>query len=316
MMSERVMSDRTLAAVSLRPRNADDLGLRRALSDRLLPLLVAAMAFLAVLALAGAVAARGLAAHWRSDAAALLTVQVPQPDAPGEAAAAGLSRAAAVERSLAGEPGVLSARRLTADEVSALLGPWLGTDAKILALTLPAVFEVHAAAASVATSLSARLQTMASGTLVEANGVWFDRLGALAGSLQACAALALVLVAFVATAVVAVATRAGIAARRDAIEIVHGLGATDGMIAGRFAARLTMLTFAGALAGVLGAVPMLLVIASLTAPFSSAPAVGSTLAARLPAVLWAALPTLPFAAGCIGWVTAQVTVRAWLSVLP
>ncbi len=133
---------------------------------------------------------------------------------------------------------------------------------------------------------------------------------------RACAALALALVAFVATAVVAVATRAGIAARRDAIEIVHGLGATDGMIAGRFAARLTLLTFAGALAGVLGAVPILLVIASLTAPFAAVPAAGVALAARLPAVLWAALPTLPLAAGCIGWVTAQVTVRAWLSVLP
>jgi cell division transport system permease protein len=310
------MSERTLSAVSLRPRNADDLGLRRALSDRLLPLLVAAMAFLAVLALAGAVAARGLAAHWRGDAAALLTVQVPKPDATGEAAAGGLTRAAAVERSLAGEPGVLSARRLSAEEVAALLAPWLGTDTKTLALTLPAVFEVHVAAASVASSLSSRLQTMASGTLVEANGVWFDRLGALAGSLQACAALALALVAFVATAVVAVATRAGIAARRDAIEIVHGLGATDGMIAGRFAARLTLLTFAGALAGVLVAVPMLLVIASLTAPFATVPAAGAALAARLPAVLWAALPTLPLAAGCIGWVTAQVTVRAWLSILP
>ena len=38
---------------SLRPSGFDELGLRRALSDRMLPLLVAAMAFLAALALAG-----------------------------------------------------------------------------------------------------------------------------------------------------------------------------------------------------------------------------------------------------------------------
>ncbi len=310
------MAEPASATVSLRPRHADDLGLRRALSDRLLPLLVAAMAFLAVLALGGAVAARGLAAHWRGDAAALLTVQVPRPDGAGGAGAGGLTRVTAVGRALAGEPGVLSARRLATAEIEALLSPWLGGDTSGLALTLPAVFEVHAARASVAADLSARLQTLAPGTLVEANGVWFDRLGALAGSLQACAALALALVAFVATAVVAVATRAGIAARRDSIEIVHGLGATDGMIAGRFAARLTALTFAGAAAGVLGAVPILLVIASLTAPFASVHAAGGTLAARLPAVLWASLPTLPFAAGCIGWVTAQLTVRAWLAALP
>jgi len=310
------MAEHTLPAVSLRPRQADDLGLRRALSDRLLPLLVAAMAFLAVLALGGAVAARGLAAHWRGDAAALLTVQVPQPEGAGGAGAGGLTRAAAVERALAGEAGVLSARRLTHAEIEALLSPWLGGDTSGLAMTLPAVFEVHAATSSVTADLSARLQTLAPGTLVEANGVWFDRLGALAGSLQACAALALALVAFVATAVVAVATRAGIAARRDAIEIVHGLGATDGMIAGRFAARLTVLTFAGALTGVLGAVPILLIIAALTAPFASAQAAGAEIASRLPLVLWAALPTLPLTAGCIGWVTAQLTVRAWLAALP
>ena len=38
---------------SLRPSGFDELGLRRALSDRMLPVLVAAMAFLASLALAG-----------------------------------------------------------------------------------------------------------------------------------------------------------------------------------------------------------------------------------------------------------------------
>ncbi len=46
----------------LRPARFDDLGLRRALSDRLLPALVAAMTFLAALTLAGVVGAP----PWRS----------------------------------------------------------------------------------------------------------------------------------------------------------------------------------------------------------------------------------------------------------
>jgi len=91
---------------SLRPRGSDDLGLRRALSDRLLPLLVAAMVFLAALAMAGAIAAAGLAAHWRGGAASLLTVQVPQPE----------GRAEAVALVLAHTPG-LTTRRLDAAEV-------------------------------------------------------------------------------------------------------------------------------------------------------------------------------------------------------
>ena len=44
----------------LRPARFDDLGLRRALGDRMLPLLVAAMTFLAALALAGSAAAAAL----------------------------------------------------------------------------------------------------------------------------------------------------------------------------------------------------------------------------------------------------------------
>ena len=48
----------------------------------MLPFLVAAMAFLAALALAGWVGAATLARHWQHGAGASLTVQVPQPTDP------------------------------------------------------------------------------------------------------------------------------------------------------------------------------------------------------------------------------------------
>ena len=298
---------------SLRPRGSDDLGLRRALSDRLLPLLVAAMVFLAALAMAGAIAAAGLAAHWRGGAAPLLTVQVPQPE----------GRAEAVALVLEHTPG-LTTRRLDAAEVADLLRPWLGQDAARLSLNLPAVFEVRTdpVTGPQAAQFDAALERAAPGTLVERNGAWFARLVALAGSLQACAALAVVLVACVGAAVVAVAARAGLAARRDAIEIVHGLGATHGMIASRFAGRVTLLAFLGALLGVAMAVPVLLGLASLTAPFQAQTLAASaqddpgSLFAALPPLLWELLPALPVSAALIGWVTTQITVRTWLARLP
>jgi cell division transport system permease protein len=308
-------------ARSLRPARADDLGLRRALSDRLLPLLVAAMIFLAALALAGALAAAGLAQHWRTGASSMMMVQVPQP----EILAAGGTRAAIVAQVLAGAPGVAASRRLTQSEIAALLRPWLGDDAARLSLPLPALFEVRLSSAAAGTaSLAAALQQAAPGTLVERNGVWLTRLADLVRSLQACAALALLVVAFVATAVTAIATRAGLSARRDAIEIVHGLGATDGMIAGQFAGRVTVLALGGAVLGVVLAVPVLLGLATLAAPFL--PSAGSpsapdavlpvTLFAALPPALWVALIVLPLLAAAIGWVTAQGTVRVWLARLP
>ena len=87
----------------LRPARFDDLGLRRALGDRMLPLLVAAMTFLAALALAGSAAAAALVRHWQEGAAAALTVQVPHR--PIRPPAAGGTRLEAVLAALRATPG-------------------------------------------------------------------------------------------------------------------------------------------------------------------------------------------------------------------
>jgi len=305
----------------LRPARLDDLGLRRAVGDRMLPLLVAAMAFLAALALAGSVGAASLAQHWQEGAGSALTVQVPQPTD-----ATRLDRVIALLR---GTPGIATARALTDAELTELLRPWLGSGAAHMSLPLPAVIEVHLAGAGPdLDALAARLEAAAPGTLLESHGVWVARLSALARSLQACAWAALLVVAAVAAAVVAVATRAGLSARREAIEIVHGLGATDGYIAGRFAHRATTLAAIGGAVGAAAALPVLLLLADLAAPFASmtaaAPAwrTDSAIAAvldrltALPATLWLALPGLPVVASMIGFVTAQGTVRRWLRQLP
>ena len=297
----------------LRRGRFDDLGLRRALSDRLLPALVAAMTFLAALTFAGVLAASGMAEHWRQGAAAVLTVQVPhaKADAGGSAR---LDRATALLR---GTPGITRVRVLPDEELADLLRPWLGTGAQAMSLPLPAVIEVRLAPGETELpgTLQARLDAAAPGSFVESHGVWLQRLTTLARSLQACALAALLLVAGVAAAVVAVATRAGLAARRDAIEIVHGLGASDSFIANRFAQRATLLAVSGACIGAIAALPVLLALASLAAPFGVTEAAPGVVP-RLPVALWAALPGLPAAAAAIGWVTAQATVRRWLRRLP
>ncbi|MBS0558981.1 MAG: cell division protein FtsX [Proteobacteria bacterium] len=306
----------------MRPAGFDELGLRRAVSDRMLPFLVGAMAFLAALALGGWVAAAGLARHWQLGAAAAMTVQVPRPSEP--AAQGGGTRVERVVTLLNSTPGIAEAQALTEDQLGDLLRPWLGAGVERLAIPLPAVIQVHLTEDGPdMTALDRRLAAAAPGTLTEAHGVWIARLSALARSLQACAGVALLVVAAVAVAVVAVATRSGLAARRDAIEIVHGLGATDGFIAARFAARATMLATLGAAAGALAALPVLLGLAQLSAPFgipadaaAGADDAAANLLAALPPGLWVALPLLPLSAGAIGFLAAQATVRRWLRRLP
>ena len=307
-----------MRTLSLRPAGFDELGLRRALSDRVLPFLVAAMALLAALALAGWDGAAALARHWQQGAGEALTVQVPQPGDPAsEGNGTRLDRVLALLR---GSPGIAAANPLTTQQLDALLQPWLGAASDKLAVPLPAVIAVRLAQSTIDTApLAARLDAAAPGTLTESHDVWIRRLARLSRSLQACAGMALLLVAAVAAAVIAVATRAGLAARREAIEIVHGLGATDAYIAVRFAGRATLLAATGGIAGALVALPVLLTLSLLAAPFAHAPTLPSTpeeALAALPLALWLALPALPCAAAAIGFLTAQGTVRWWLRRLP
>ena len=301
----------------LRPARFDELGLKRALTARMLPFMVAAMAFLAALTLAGWVGVASLARHWQEGAGTSLTVQVPEPRNP--ASQGGENRIRRVLDLLSGTPEVADAHALSDDELGDLLRPWLGTGSERTALPLPAVIAVRLANPDAdLAALGRRLDGVAPGTLMEAHDIWIRRLSALARSLQACAGIALLTVAAVASAVIAVATRAGLAARREAIEIVHGLGATDGYIAAQFARRATLLAAVGGLAGALAALPVLLGLASLAAPFTGVQSqeINPDVLAALPPILWVALPILPVAAACIGFLTAQATVRRWLHTLP
>jgi len=289
-------------------KRTDLLGLGTGLTDWLLPVLVAAMSFLAALALAGTLASATLAAQWRQDTARALTVQVTDPQAPD--AAHTQSRAQAVLAALSSTQGIAGARLMSTEQLNKLLVPWLGADAAQLALPVPAVITATWQSADNTAALTASLQKIAPGTLVSTGSAWAARVAALTASVQTSAAAVLVIVALVAAAVVAVATRAGLAQRRDAIEIIHGLGALDADIAGRFAARAMMLTVIGALIGGALALPVLIWLAALAAPFSGLAPQG--LVPGLPPALWLSLPLLPLAAAAIGWCTAQLTVHGWL----
>lgn len=302
----------------LRPAGFDELGLRRALGFGLLPALVAAMAFLAALALAGWVGAARLAQHWQSGAGTALTVEVPHPAAVATGAPG--TRLDAVLRVLRADPRVAHARALSDAELARLLRPWVGPAGLPAGLGLPAVVAVRLTAPPPPAELQASLDRVAPGTELAHQGGWVARLMALARSLQASAGAALAVVAAVAAAVIAVATRAGLAARREAIEIVHGLGATDAYVAGCFAARATWLAAAGGVLGALAALPVLAALARLAAPFGGGALPPATSLAgwfaALPVPLWLLLPGLPLCAGGIGWATAQLTVRRWLRRLP
>ncbi len=285
----------------------DMLCLGRSAPDRALPLLVAAILFLAALAGAAGVAVAGAARQWRSGAQQSVTVQVPGPDTP----AYGHTRAEAAAAILGPD-----ARRLPDAEVADLIRPWLGAETDRLAFALPAIFVLPGALPREA---EARLQQAAPGSAVTTDSLWQARIAAIAGSLLACSRLAMALFALIAVGLVAVTARASLAARRETIEIVHGLGGTDGQIAHRFARYLATQALLGGLLGAALATPILLGLARLAAPLAPSSAytnLPASLPALLPPPVWIMLFALPLLAAAIGWLSAQLTVRSWLARLP
>ncbi len=275
----------------------DPLGLRKALADRLLLGLVAAMALLAALALAGRDGADRLAQRWRDGAQAAVTVQVPQPDP------ARMARALAVLRAMA---EVEHAEAVDPERMAELLRPWLGAAE---GLPIPGVIELRLNdLAADAILIGDRVAAEVPGAVTEAHGVWVAHLAALARAVQGVALAVLVLVAGVAAAVVAVAVRAGLSARRDAVLVLHGLGATDADVATRFARRAATLAGIGAAGGTALAVPALAGLALLAGPVAGT--------ARWHALPWLDLLLVPLVAALVGWIATQATVRLWLRRLP
>jgi cell division transport system permease protein len=283
----------------------------------MVPSLVAAMAFLAGLAIVGWVGAEALTRHWEGGADSTFTVEVPkagEPDVLGQG-----TRLQAVQTLLMAEHHIESMRVLSDQEMNSLLRPWLGVDARDFAVPLPAVISVHMAGKTAnMAALASQLAQRVPGSVLENHGTWVVQMRALSGSLQLCAGVVLLVVTMVTAMVIVVATRASLVTRREAILVVSQLGATDDYIAGRFASRSAAFSFIG---GTIGGTLVLVVILALAVVLT--PLAGDSFTPTtadvlffLPMPLWLLPLILPVAAALIGYITSRITVRRWLRHFP
>lgn len=276
---------------------ADPIGLRGALADRLLVALIAAMALFATCALAGHEAVSHLAMRWQKGANAAVTVQIPNPTP------ARLEAALEVLRAL---PAVRDAQAVDSTRMAELLRPWLGD---VAGLPLPGVIELRLAdLAADPVLIGDRVAEAVPGAVTEAHGVFVARLAAVARALSAAALSVLLLVGVVGASVVVLAVRAGIAARRDSVMVLHMLGAADRDIAGRFARRTAWLALVGAILGVLLSGALLWGLSHLAGPML--PDITSD---DLPVL---GLAAIPLSAVLIAWGATMTSILFWLRRLP
>ncbi|CAN7253656.1 ABC transporter permease [Phenylobacterium sp. LjRoot219] len=215
--------------------------------DGTLVFVVAVLCFLACVTALGVIAADRAARGWANQLTEEATVIVrPRPGETPDSAAA---RAA---ETLAGVAGVAEVRALEPQKAYDLVRPWLGDVADIEDLPVPRLVAVGLDAREPATAAAMQAALKGDGVdaIVDDHSLWLKDVRRAAGIARGMGAVVFLLIAGAAAAVVAFATRAGLAAQRDVVEVLHLSGAED-----RFIARLFQLRFArvAAVAGLIGA---------------------------------------------------------------
>ncbi len=215
--------------------------------DPALIFVIAVLCFLACLTALGALAGDRGARGWTGQLVGEATVIVRARG--GETPDAAAARAA---EAMADVAGVTEVRALEREKAYELIRPWLGDVADLDDLPVPRLVAVtldrkHPADAA---ALDKALKAQGLDAVVDDHSIWIKDIRRAAGVVRTISLAVFVLIAGAAGAVVAFATRAGLAARRDVVEVMHLIGAEDSQIASLFELRFARIA---ALSGALGA---------------------------------------------------------------
>lgn len=283
-----------------------DFALDRDALGRYLPWLVAFMVYLAVLALTGTLLLNAAAQRWDRNIGATLTVQVP----PGGSGEADRATVGALLSLLRGMPDVVRAEALPDAQLMRMIEPWVGPVGPG-DLPLPRLIDVETkpGAAVDVPKLRQRLAQVASGVVVDDHRVWLSRLVGLVRSVEALAFAVLALIAVATIGTVVFTTRTGLAIHREAIEVLHLIGAQDSYVANQFAGRALGLGIKGGLIGLAFAVPTVYGIGQVLKRMEGGLLPEFSLAPEH----WAAIVVLPFVVAAIAMLTARLTVTRTLA---
>jgi cell division transport system permease protein len=198
-------------------------------SSRYQPWIMGLAAFLATLSLAAVIAIDHTLDRWEEATPGIVTVQLQ----PGKDRSADERRALTIQNKLRALPDVAAADLLPPQQVTALLTPWLGENAEAEELPLPRVLHIRlrSSAPDATENIRAAVTAEAPDALVDDHRIWRTRLVNYVSWLRGGMAAQLVLVLTVAGLTAVFLTLARMTIHREAVELLHQLGAEDRYIA-------------------------------------------------------------------------------------
>lgn len=273
-----------------------------------LDVVIAVMAFLAALALGASLIAERTAVGWRAGLSDRLTVQIVPP-----AQSAGLDRETeAALAVLRATPGIAHAAPLSQDQTLALVQPWIGSDALVAELPLPRLIDatITPGAQIDLAALTHELKKAAPDSLLDDHARWISRLKGLAEAITWSAYGILLLIAIATASAVAFATRAGLEAHHEMVELLHQMGAQSNFIARAFERHYFAATLGASFVG--AALAALVFLGAGGLEFAGIEAVPflPPLGLKLAEIPW--LLAVPAVSGIIALATARLSVMAAL----
>lgn len=203
-----------------------------------------AMTFLAVFALALALASGRLADRWSEALARSATIRV---SAPADQVA---PQTRAVLDLLATTPGIAAAIAMSDADERALLEPWFGPDLPLDALPIPRLITITEDGNGFdAEGLRQRLTAEAPGAVLDDHSRWRRPLVVAAGRLRLLAAVSILLILGTMAAMITLAASAALAANAQVIRVMRLVGARDAYIVRAFVRRFTLRALSGAAIG-------------------------------------------------------------------
>jgi cell division transport system permease protein len=272
-----------------------------------LDFVIAVMAFLAALALGASLIADRAAQGWQAGLAAKLTVQVLPPES-GDTRAGLEAQVQAALDVLNATPGIAHATLMSDTDTETLIEPWIGKNNLVADIPLPRLIDatVTPGAQVDVAALTQKLKQAAPQALLDDHRRWIQRLGALADTVRYSAYGILVLIAIATAAAVSFATRAGLAAHHDMVELLHQMGALPSFIARTMEWHYFISALVAALTGTLIAAALFVGAGGLESFGVEAVPFLPPLSLRWSEVPW--LLAVPAATSVIAWATARISV--------
>lgn len=279
-----------------------NLALKKDDTNRFLPWLIAFMALLAALSIAGLLLLKQVAQVFEYNNHNNMTIQIPA----GESSTIDDQRVTNVLVALRKVGGVITTTRVSSAEIKNLLKPWLGETAGSDAIPLPQIIDIQVDRKSDLTVKKIRdlLDRIVPGAIVDDHSIWLSNLVDTLKSAELIALCIVFLIALATVGTVVFTTRTGMGIHKQTIEVLHFVGAHDEFIARQFARRAFIVGVQGGAGGVIFAAPILYAFEYTIKNLGS----GIFLNADLNSVIWIGVSCVVPAVAIIAMMTARSTV--------